>query len=235
MVKYAILPHLFRVTGDDESGSTLWGGTRSGRRFALSCRSFELCPLRALRGLMKELIRKVLEDLGEDPDRQGLRGTPRRVEQALRFLTKGYTQNADELLNNALFDVQYDEMVIVSNIDFFSMCEHHLLPFFGKCHVGYLPDKKVIGISKIARLVEMYSRRLQVQERLTTQIAKTIEEKIKPLGVGVVIEAQHMCMQMRGVEKQNSRAITSSMLGNFRRSAETRMEFLDLIFKKNNK
>jgi len=235
MVKYAILPHLF-ASPETTKAEALSGAERgSGSRFALACRSFELCPLRALRGLMKELIRKVLEDLGEDPDRQGLRGTPRRVEQALRFLTKGYTQNADELLNNALFDVQYDEMVIVSNIDFFSMCEHHLLPFFGKCHVGYLPDKKVIGISKIARLVEMYSRRLQVQERLTTQIAKTIEEKIKPLGVGVVIEAQHMCMQMRGVEKQNSRAITSSMLGNFRRSAETRMEFLDLIFKKNNK
>jgi GTP cyclohydrolase IA len=183
-------------------------------------------------GLMQEYIRKILEDLGEDPERQGLKGTPRRVEQALRFLTSGYTKNPDELLNNALFDVQYDEMVIVANIDFFSMCEHHLLPFFGQCHVGYLPDKKVIGISKIARLVEMFSRRLQVQERLTTEIAKTIEEKIKPLGVGVVVEAQHMCMQMRGVEKQNSRAVTSSMLGNFRRSAETRMEFLDLIFKR---
>jgi GTP cyclohydrolase I len=184
---------------------------------------------------MKELIRKILKEIGEDPDRQGLKETPRRVEQALRFLTNGYTKDADELLNNALFDVQYDEMVIVSNIDFFSLCEHHLLPFFGKCHVGYLPDKKVIGISKIVRLIEMYSRRLQVQERLTTQIAKTIEEKIKPLGVGVVVEAQHMCMQMRGVEKQNSRAVTSSMLGNFRRSVETRMEFLDLIFKSNQK
>jgi GTP cyclohydrolase I len=181
---------------------------------------------------MKELIRKVLADLGEDPDRQGLKGTPHRVEQALRFFTSGYAQNPVELLNNALFDVQYDEMVIVSNIDFFSLCEHHLLPFFGKCHVGYLPDKKVVGISKIARLIEMYSRRLQVQERLTTQIAKTIEETVKPLGVGVVIEAQHMCMLMRGVEKQNSRAVTSSMLGNFRRSAETRMEFLDLIFRR---
>jgi len=183
-------------------------------------------------GWMKELIRKVLEDIGENPERQGLKGTPHRVEQALRFLTSGYNQNADELLNNALFDVQYDEMVIVSNIDFFSMCEHHMLPFFGKCHVGYLPDKKVIGISKIARLIEMYSRRLQVQERLTTQIARTIMEKINPLGVGVVIEAQHMCMMMRGVEKQNSRATTSSMLGNFRRSAETRNEFLNLIFRR---
>ncbi len=184
---------------------------------------------------MQDYIRKILEELGEDPERQGLKGTPRRVEQALRYLTSGYTKNADELLNNALFDVQYDEMVIVANIDFFSMCEHHLLPFFGKCHVGYLPDKRVIGISKIVRLVEMFSRRFQVQERLTTQIAKTIQEKIKPLGVGVVVEAQHMCMQMRGVEKQNSRAVTSSMLGNFRRSAETRMEFLDLIFKQSQK
>jgi GTP cyclohydrolase I len=181
---------------------------------------------------MKDLIRKMLEDLGEDPNREGLKGTPHRVEQALRFLTGGYKQNPVELLNNALFDVQYDEMVVVANIDFFSMCEHHMLPFFGKCHVGYLPDKKVVGISKIARLIEMYSRRLQVQERLTTQIAKTIEETIKPLGVGVVIEAQHMCMQMRGVEKQNSRAVTSSMLGNFRRSAETRNEFLNLVFKR---
>ena len=181
---------------------------------------------------MKELVRKILIDIGEDPDRQGLKGTPQRVEQTLRYLTSGYTRNPDDLLNNALFDVQYDEMVIVSNIDFFSLCEHHMLPFFGKCHVGYLPDKKVIGISKVARLVEMFSRRLQVQERLTTQIAKTIEEKIKPLGVGVVIEAQHMCMIMRGVEKQNSRAVTSSMLGNFRRSAETRAEFLNLIFER---
>lgn len=181
---------------------------------------------------MKEYVRKILEEIGEDPTRQGLEGTPQRVEKAIRFLTKGYTLNADELLNNALFDVQYDEMVVVSNIDFYSMCEHHLLPFFGKCHVGYLPDKKVIGISKIVRLVEMFSRRLQVQERLTTQIARTIEEKINPLGVGVIVEAQHMCMLMRGVEKQNSRATTSSMLGNFRRSVETRMEFLDLVYKR---
>jgi GTP cyclohydrolase I len=180
-------------------------------------------------GLMKELIRKILEDLGEDPEREGLKGTPHRVEKAFRFLTSGYTQNPDELLNNALFDVQYDEMVIVSNIDFFSLCEHHMLPFFGRCHVGYLPDKKVIGISKIARLVEMYSRRLQVQERLTTQIARTIEDKIKPLGVGVVVEAQHMCMMMRGVEKQNSMMTTSMMLGSFRDHDRTRSEFLKLV------
>ena len=185
---------------------------------------------------MKDLIRKMLVDLGENPDRDGLKETPRRVEQAWRFMTRGYSQNADDVLNNALFDVQddvqYDEMVVVSNIDFFSMCEHHMLPFFGKVHVGYLPNKKVVGISKIARLVEMFSRRLQVQERLTAQIAKTIQSNIKPLGVGVVVEAQHMCMMMRGVEKQNSRMTTSSMLGTFRRSAETRAEFLNLISKR---
>lgn len=180
---------------------------------------------------MQDLIEKILVELGEDPNREGLQGTPRRMEQALRFLTSGYDQKPEEVLNNALFEVQYDEMVVVSNIDFYSMCEHHVLPFFGKCHVGYLPDKKVIGISKIARLIEIYSRRLQVQERLTTQIAKTIEETIKPLGVGVIIEAQHMCMMMRGVQKQNSRATTSSMRGTFRKSVETRMEFLDLVFK----
>ncbi len=179
---------------------------------------------------MKELIKKILEDIGEDPRRDGLRGTPQRVESALRFLTSGYSQDVDKVLNNALFEVKYDEMVIVSDIDFFSMCEHHMLPFFGKAHVAYIPNKKVIGLSKIPRLVEMYSRRLQVQERLTNQIAETINKKIDPLGVGVVIEAQHMCMMMRGVEKQNSRAVTSSMLGNFHSQA-TRMEFLELIFK----
>ncbi len=179
---------------------------------------------------MKDLIRRLLSQAGEDPDRDGLRGTPKRFEEAFRFLTGGYTQDIDKVLNNALFDVKYDEMVIVSDIDFYSLCEHHLLPFFGKCHVAYLPNKKVIGLSKIARLVEVFSRRLQVQERLTTQIAETIQQKISPYGVGVVVEAQHMCMLMRGVEKQNSRAVTSSMLGTFRRE-ETRLEFLDLVFK----
>ena len=180
---------------------------------------------------MKQLVRQLLLKIGEDPERDGLKGTPERVSQTLRFLTSGYQQDVEKVLNNALFDVKYDEMVIVSDIDFYSLCEHHLLPFFGKVHIAYLPDKKVIGISKIVRLVEMFSRRLQVQERLTTQIADTINRKISPLGVGVVIEAQHMCMLMRGVEKQNSRAITSSMLGTFRTRHETRMEFLDLIHK----
>jgi GTP cyclohydrolase I len=179
---------------------------------------------------MQDLIRKILLELGENPDRNGLLETPERVDKALRFLTSGYAMDTREVLNDALFDVKYDEMVIVTNIDFFSLCEHHLLPFFGKCHVAYIPDKKVVGLSKIARLVEVYSRRLQVQERMTTQIAETIEESIRPQGVGVVVDAQHMCMMMRGVEKQNSRAVTSAMLGTFQRQ-ETRMEFLDLIMR----
>jgi len=180
---------------------------------------------------MKNLVHQILIEIGEDPDRQGLKGTPARVDKSLRYLTSGYSQDVDKLLNNAMYDVKYDEMVIVSDIDFFSLCEHHLLPFFGKCHVAYIPNKKVIGLSKIPRLVEVFSRRLQVQERLTYQIAETINTKITPFGVGVVIEAQHMCMIMRGVEKQNSRAVTSAMLGNFRSRQETRMEFLDLIMK----
>ena len=180
---------------------------------------------------MKDIVRHILVEIGEDPERQGLKGTPTRVDQSLRYLTNGYRQNVDKVLNNAMYDVKYDEMVIVSNIDFFSLCEHHLLPFFGRCHVAYIPNKKVIGLSKIPRLVEVFSRRLQVQERLTNQIAETINTKITPFGVGVVIEAQHMCMIMRGVEKQNSRAVTSAMLGTFRSRQETRMEFLDLIMK----
>jgi len=179
---------------------------------------------------ISEHIRQMLLELGEDPDRDGLKDTPGRVEKAFRFLTSGYAHDVIDVINNALFDVEYDEMVIVSDIDFFSLCEHHMLPFFGKCHVAYIPHHKVIGLSKIARLVEVFSRRLQVQERLTTQIAETISEVIKPQGVGVVVEAQHMCMLMRGVEKQSSRAVTSSMLGSFRRQ-ETRMEFLDLILR----
>jgi GTP cyclohydrolase I len=178
---------------------------------------------------IKRIVRELLVRLGEDPSRDGLKGTPERVSHALKFLTGGYTRDVDKILNNALFDVKYDEMVIVSDIDFFSLCEHHLLPFFGKVHVAYLPNRKVVGLSKLVRLVDVFSRRLQVQERLTTQIAETISQKLTPFGVAVVIEAQHMCMLMRGVEKQNSRAITSAMLGTFRTHHETRMEFLNLI------
>jgi GTP cyclohydrolase I len=179
--------------------------------------------------MMQELIRQMLVELGEDPDRQGLRATPLRVEKSLRFLTSGYRADVDQVLNNALFSVDYSEMVIVRDIDFYSLCEHHLLPFFGKCHVAYLPQGRVIGLSKIPRLVDVFARRLQVQERLTNQIAQIILEKINPLGVAVVMEGTHLCMSMRGVEKQNSFAMTSAMLGVFRDNARTRMEFLELI------
>jgi GTP cyclohydrolase I len=178
---------------------------------------------------MQELVRELLASLGEDPDREGLVNTPKRVEHALKFLTSGYTTDIDEVLNNALFTVDYSEMVIVKDIDFYSLCEHHLLPFFGRCHVAYIPSTKVIGLSKIPRLVDVFSRRLQVQERLTNQIADTIREKIAPIGVAVVVEATHLCMSMRGVEKQNSFAVTSAMLGAFRDRARTRMEFLELL------
>ena len=178
---------------------------------------------------MIEAIKKILLEIGEDPSRDGLVKTPERVEESLRFLTSGYTQNADSILNDALYEVRHDEMVIVKDIEVYSLCEHHLLPFFGKCHVAYLPDSKVIGLSKIPRLVDMYARRLQVQERLTLQIAETIDEKIRPRGVAVVVEAQHLCMIMRGVEKQHSVAITSSMIGAFKDNQNTRNEFLNLI------
>src|SRR5438445_4006845 len=178
---------------------------------------------------MQDLIRKLLSDLGEDPAREGLMRTPKRVEKALRFLTGGYDANIDEIVNGALFTVDYSEMVIVKDIDFYSLCEHHLLPFFGKCHVAYIPSTKVIGLSKIPRIVDVFARRLQVQERLTNQVADTIRDKIAPLGVAVVMEATHLCMSMRGVEKQNSFAVTSAMQGAFRDSSRTRMEFLELI------
>ena len=178
---------------------------------------------------MQDLIRQLLAELGENPSREGLVDTPKRVEKALRFLTSGYTADVDSVLNNALFTVDYNEIVIVKDIDFYSLCEHHLLPFFGKCHIAYIPKGKVIGLSKIPRLVEVFARRLQIQERMTNQIAETITAKIDPLGVAVVIEATHLCMAMRGVEKQNSFAITSAMLGGFRTDARTRMEFLELI------
>src|SRR5437899_6769708 len=178
---------------------------------------------------MQDLIRKLLAQLHEDPDREGLRDTPKRVEKALKFLTSGYTADIDHVLNNALVTVDYSEMVIVKDIDFYSLCEHHLLPFFGKCHIAYIPSDKVIGLSKIPRLVDVFARRLQVQERLTNQIADTIRDKIAPLGVAVVVEATHLCMSMRGVEKQNSFCVTSAMQGAFRDNARTRMEFLELI------
>jgi len=184
---------------------------------------------RAIAAHVREIIRLV----GEDPEREGLRKTPERYEKALKFLTSGYHQNFDHVLNGATFSVTYDEMVVVKDIEFFSLCEHHLLPFFGKAHVAYLPSNKVVGLSKIARLVNMFARRLQIQERMTCQIAKSIEEKIAPQGVGVIIEARHLCMQMRGVEKQHGSAVTSAMLGAFRENKQTRDEFLALIRPKN--
>src|SRR5437764_2210430 len=178
---------------------------------------------------MAELVREMLDRVGEDPNREGLQRTPDRVAASMQFLTRGYSQSAEEILRKALFTVNYDEMVIVKDIEMFSLCEHHMLPFFGKVHVAYLPKGKVIGLSKLPRLVDVFARRLQVQERLTSQIADTIRDKIFPLGVAVVIEATHLCMSMRGVEKQNSFCVTSAMQGAFRDNARTRMEFLELI------
>jgi GTP cyclohydrolase I len=178
-----------------------------------------------------DLVRRMLVQIGEDPNREGLRRTPERFETALRFLTSGYQQDPEKILNGAMFSVCYDEMVVVKDIEVYSLCEHHLLPFFGKCHVAYIPNQKVVGLSKIARLVNMYARRLQIQERLTNQIATAVEEKLSPQGVGVIIEARHLCMVMRGVEKQNSKAMTSAMLGIFRENKQTRDEFLSLVRK----
>ena len=178
---------------------------------------------------VRAAVEVMLAEMGEDPTREGLVRTPDRVAKALKFLTSGYNTDVDTVVNDALFTVDYSEMVIVKDIDFYSLCEHHLLPFFGKCHVAYLPRDKVIGLSKIPRLVEVFSRRLQVQERLTNQIAETVSAILDPLGVGVVVEATHLCMLMRGVEKQNSVALTSAMLGAFRTDARTRMEFLELL------
>lgn len=175
------------------------------------------------------LVAGILEAIGENPQREGLLRTPERVEKALHFLTAGYTQDIGKVVNGAIFNVKYDEMVIVKDIEFFSLCEHHLLPFFGKAHLAYLPNRRIIGLSKLARLVEIYARRLQVQERLTTQIAHTLMEELEPLGVAVVLEAEHLCMRMRGVEKQNSYVTTSAMLGVFRTHFETRQEFMNLL------
>jgi GTP cyclohydrolase I len=182
-------------------------------------------PKESIAGMM----RRMLQMIGEDPGRDGLQRTPERFEKALRFLTSGYQQDPDKLLNGAMFSVCYDQMVLVKDIEIYSLCEHHLLPFFGKCHVAYIPDKKVVGLSKIPRVVNMFARRLQIQERLTNQIAAAIQQKISPVGVGVVIEARHLCMVMRGVEKQHSQTVTSAMLGAFRENMETREEFLALI------
>ncbi len=180
-------------------------------------------------GDIAPLMKKILEHLGEDPSREGLVRTPMRAEKALKFLTSGYRTDLDKIVNGALFKVKYDEMVIVKDIEFFSMCEHHMLPFYGKVHVAYLPNERVIGLSKIPRIVDMFARRLQVQERLTQEIAETIQNVLDPRGVGVVVEAQHFCMMMRGVEKQHSGTVTSSMLGGFRDNKETRNEFLSLL------
>jgi len=174
-------------------------------------------------------IRQIIEELGEDPEREGLLRTPIRSEKALRYLTSGYSADIHQIVNGALFDVKYDELVIVRDIEFFSMCEHHLLPFFGKMHVAYLPDSKVIGLSKIPRIVDVFARRLQIQERMTQQVAEMIQELLQPRGVGVICEARHFCMMMRGVEKQHSGAMTSAMLGAFRDNRETRNEFLSLV------
>ena len=179
--------------------------------------------------MIEKLVEQLLKELGEDPQREGLQRTPERVAKAMEYLTSGYRKNVDEILNDALFVEEYDEMVVVKDIDMASLCEHHLLPFIGKAHIAYMPHKKIVGLSKIPRLVEMFSRRLQVQERLTTQIATTLNEALQPRGVAVVIEAVHLCMLMRGVEKQNSKAVTSAMLGAFRERPETRAEFMELI------
>ena len=178
---------------------------------------------------MQEYIKVILKKIGEDPQREGLMKTPMRVEKSLKFLTSGYKKDITEILNGALFEEKYDEMIISKDVDIFSLCEHHLLPFFGKCHIAYIPDGKIIGLSKIPRIVEVFSRRLQVQERLTTQIANSLYEILKPQGVGVVIEAKHLCMIMRGVEKLNTVITTSSLLGCFKDDINTRSEFMNLI------
>jgi GTP cyclohydrolase IA len=182
---------------------------------------------------MKDLIRQLLVEIGEDPEREGLKNTPLRVENSYKFLTKGYEEDINKIINGALFETETSEMIIVRDIEFYSLCEHHLLPFFGKCHIAYIPDKKIIGLSKLARITDHFARRLQVQERLTEQIAGCIEEVLKPLGVGVVMEASHLCMMMRGVQKQDSKALTSALCGIFKSDQRTRNEFLNLISKHN--
>ena len=182
-----------------------------------------------VKGNLSTLMRQVLFELGEDVQRQGLQHTPQRVAASLQFLTKGYQLDLEKVINGALFEAEYDEMVIVKDIEIYSLCEHHLLPFYGKCHLAYLPDRKIIGLSKMPRIVDVFSRRLQVQERLTTEIAAAIKKYLEPKGVGVVIEAYHLCMMMRGVQKQNSRTVTSCMLGRFKSDSKTRSEFLEFL------
>ena len=179
--------------------------------------------------ILEQITRKLLKEIGENPDREGLVRTPSRVAKSWEFFSRGYNQNLEDIINNAIFEEDAKDMVIVRDVEFFSLCEHHLLPFFGKGHVGYIPNGKVIGLSKIPRIIDMFSRRLQVQERLTHQVAEALQDVLNPIGVAVVMEGRHMCMQMRGVEKQNSFASTSAMLGQFRKSSETRSEFLSII------
>jgi len=179
--------------------------------------------------ILEQITRKLLKEIGENPDREGLVRTPSRVAKSWEFFSRGYNQNLEDIINNAIFEEDVKDMVIVRDIEFFSLCEHHLLPFFGKAHVGYIPNGKVVGLSKIPRIIDMFSRRLQVQERLTHQVAEVLQDVLNPIGVAVVMEGRHMCMQMRGVEKQNSFASTSAMLGQFRKSSETRSEFLSII------
>tara|TARA_E500000178_G_C17025777_1_gene757906 strand:+ start:925 stop:1467 length:543 start_codon:yes stop_codon:yes gene_type:complete len=178
---------------------------------------------------MKEHYHKIIQEIGEDPQREGLLNTPHRAAEAMQFLTEGYHQNLEDIINDAIFTVEDNHMIIVKDIELYSLCEHHMLPFFGKCHIGYIPNGNVLGVSKLARIVDLFSRRLQIQERLTHQVASTLSSRLNADGVGVVIEAQHLCMMMRGVEKQNSNMVTSAMLGSFRRDASTRNEFLKLI------
>jgi GTP cyclohydrolase IA len=180
---------------------------------------------------LKDLFKELLIKIGENPDREGLIKTPQRVEESYKFLTSGYTEDIDEIVGNAVFESENNEMIIVKDIEFYSLCEHHLLPFYGKCYIGYIPDKKIIGLSKLARITDHFARRLQVQERLTSQIAEMVEKVLNPLGVGVVMEAMHLCMMMRGVQKQNSYAVTSALRGRFKADSRTRNEFLNLIRK----
>jgi GTP cyclohydrolase IA len=200
------------------------------KNFPQPCDNYRVSPPDG--AVMEEQVRGILKAIGEDPDREGLVRTPRRVSDALKFLTRGYNMDPEKVINDALFTEDYEEMILQKDIDFYSLCEHHMLPFFGKAHVAYIPHHKIVGISKLARLVDVYARRLQVQERMTNQIATIIMEKLDALGVAVVIEAEHLCMRMRGVEKQNSFVITSSLLGAFRTRLETRNEFMTLIRQK---